>query len=157
MASFGPGSQHHEHQLGRLRRHLAQEASIMSISWEGCGVIWPGKPAWKCPKPELALSQKPLSPKAPCNPTPTSDLFPAGARHLHRARPRLHATSENGGVDSCSVKQREVVQSRSGLLVLRLGHSCWSKVYQDPLTYVFPKCSYGKVPGSCSGELSGYA
>ena len=61
MASFGPGRQHHEHQLGRLWRHLARQASIMSISWEGCGVIWPGKPASRASAGKVVASFGPAS------------------------------------------------------------------------------------------------
>ena len=41
----GQASQHHEHRLGMFRRHLERQASIMSISWEGFGALWGGKPA----------------------------------------------------------------------------------------------------------------
>ena len=45
LALFGAGIQHHEHQLGRFWRCLGRQASIMSISWEGFGAVWEGKPA----------------------------------------------------------------------------------------------------------------
>ena len=45
LAQNRQGSQHHEYELGRVGRDFWREASIMSISWAGLGGMSAGKPA----------------------------------------------------------------------------------------------------------------